>query len=108
MVVPVKTTASPRATPRKTWKFVQIFEFLATIIYFQTPKQKPNSMWFLGTILRVLRLEVSIWVSWTIGNGVLFSIRFFSFLLYPAKKLNFRNCKRLREFEEIGKSVDCE
>jgi hypothetical protein len=55
---------------------------------------------FLGIILRVLRLEVSMWIR--------FSIRFFSFLL-------FRNCKRLREFEEIKMSMatqsfrgDCE
>jgi hypothetical protein len=49
---------------------------------------------FLGIILRVLRLEVSVWISYTIGKGVWFSIRFSSFLLY-------RNCKRLREFVEI-------
>jgi hypothetical protein len=48
---------------------------------------------FLGIILRVLRLEVSVWISKTIGKGGWFSIRFFFFLLY-------RNCKRLR-VEEI-------
>jgi hypothetical protein len=39
-------------------------------------------------------LEVSVWTSKTTGKGVWFSIRFSFFLLY-------RNCKRLREFEEI-------
>ncbi len=48
----------------------------------------------LGIILRGLRLEVSVWISKFIGKGVRFSIRFSSLLLY-------RNCKRLREFEEI-------
>jgi hypothetical protein len=37
---------------------------------------------FLGIILRVLRLEVSVWISQTIGKWVLFSITFSSFLLY--------------------------
>ncbi len=45
--------------------------------------------------MRVLRLEVFVWISETIGKGIWFSIRFSSFLLY-------RNCKRLREFEEIA------
>jgi hypothetical protein len=49
---------------------------------------------FLGITLRVLILEVSVWTSKTTGKGVWFSIRFSFFLLY-------RNCKRLREFEEI-------
>ncbi len=53
---------------------------------------------FLGIILRVLRIEVSVWISQTIGKGVWFSIRFFSFLLYSVQWLNYRNCKRLREF----------
>jgi hypothetical protein len=48
----------------------------------------------LGIILRGLRLEVSVWISKTKRKGVWFSIRFSSLLLY-------RNCKRLREFEEI-------
>jgi hypothetical protein len=43
--------------------------------------------------LRVLRLEVSAWISEIIGKGVWFSIRLSSFILY-------RNCKRLRGFEE--------
>jgi hypothetical protein len=34
-------------------------------------------------------------------EGVLFSIRFSSFLRYSVQGLNRRNCKRLREFEEI-------
>jgi hypothetical protein len=41
-----------------------------------------------------LESSVSAWISLTIGKGVWLSIRFSSFLLY-------RNCKRLREFEEI-------
>jgi hypothetical protein len=44
----------------------------------------------MGIILSVLRLEVSVWISETIGKGVWVS----SFLLYI-------NCKRLRKFEEI-------
>ncbi len=42
-------------------------------------------------------------VSLTIGKGVWFSIRLSSFLLYSVQEqeLNCRNCKRLREFEEI-------
>ncbi len=51
--------------------------------------------------LRVLRLEVSGWISKTIGKGVRFPMRFSSFLLY-------RNCKKLREFEEIEGRGDCE
>ncbi len=43
---------------------------------------------------KVLTLEVSVWISSTIGKGVWFSISFSTFLLYG-------NCKRLREFEEI-------
>jgi hypothetical protein len=42
----------------------------------------------------VLRLEVSVWISKTIGKGVWFFIMFSSFLLY-------RNCKRLLDLEEI-------
>jgi hypothetical protein len=34
-------------------------------------------------------------------GGVVFS-QFSSFLLYSVQKLNWRNCKRVREFEEIG------
>jgi hypothetical protein len=42
-----------------------------------------------------------------------YSIRFSSFLLYSVQQLNCRNCKRLREFEEIDISRqncggDCE
>jgi hypothetical protein len=57
---------------------------------------------FLGITLRVLRLEVSEWISKTKGKGVWFSMSFPSFLTY-------RNCKRLCEFEEIeisSKAVD--
>jgi hypothetical protein len=37
----------------------------------------------------------------TIGKGVWFSIRFSSFLLLNVQLMNYRNSKRLREFEEI-------
>ncbi len=37
----------------------------------------------------------------TLREGVRFSIRFSSFLLYCEHKLNCRNCKRLRKFAEI-------
>jgi hypothetical protein len=56
--------------------------------------ERTNTLRLLGLILRGLRLEVSVWISKTKGKGVWFSIRFSSLLLY-------RNCKRLREFEEI-------
>ncbi len=61
------------------------------------------SLRFLGIILRVLRLKVSAWSSETAGKRVWFSIRFSSFL-YSVQQLNCRNCKRLREFEEIKSS----
>jgi hypothetical protein len=35
-----------------------------------------------GHNLESLRLEDSVWISSTIGKGVWFSIRFYSFLLY--------------------------
>jgi hypothetical protein len=54
--------------------------------------ERTISLRVFSIVLRVLRLEVSIWISKTIEEGVWFSIRFSSFLLY-------RNCKRLREFE---------
>jgi hypothetical protein len=44
--------------------------------------ERTTSLRFLGIILIVLRLEVSVWISETIGKGVWFSIRFSSFLLY--------------------------
>jgi hypothetical protein len=53
--------------------------------------ERTISLRVLGIVLRVLRLEVSIWISKTRVEGVWFSIRFSSFLLY-------RNCKMLREF----------
>jgi hypothetical protein len=42
------------------------------------------SLRFLGIILRVLRLEVSVWIFLTIGKGIWFSVRFppFSFTVY--------------------------
>jgi hypothetical protein len=58
-------------------------------------------MFLLGIILRVLRHEVSVWISSTTGKGIWFSIRFSSFLLYNVQKLKSRNCKKLREFEKI-------
>jgi hypothetical protein len=42
-------------------------------------------MRFLGIVLRVLRLEVSVWISETIGKRVRFCIRFSSFLLYSVQ-----------------------
>ncbi len=56
--------------------------------------ERTISMSFLGIILRVLRLEVSVWLSQTLGKWVCFSVRLSSLLLN-------RNCNRLREFEEI-------
>jgi hypothetical protein len=49
---------------------------------------------FQGIILRVLRLEISVWISLTMGNGVWFSIRFSSFLLYREIA---RGCVSLRK-----------
>ncbi len=43
------------------------------------------SLGFLGIVLKVLRLEVSVWISQTIGKGVWFSIRFSSCLLYSVQ-----------------------
>jgi len=40
------------------------------------------SLRFLDIIFRVLRLEVSVWISLTIGKVVWFSIRFSSLLLF--------------------------
>ncbi len=54
---------------------------------------------FLGILLRVLQLEVSIWIYKTKGKGVWFSIRFPLFFFYSVQKLNCRN--NLHEFEEI-------
>ncbi len=48
----------------------------------------------MGIIVRVLKLEVVVWISYAIGKGGMVSFRFPPLLLY-------RNCKRLREFEEI-------
>ncbi len=50
--------------------------------------------------LRILRLDVSVRIFLTIGNTAWFSFRFSSFLLY-------RNCKKLREFEEREISRQC-
>jgi hypothetical protein len=44
--------------------------------------ERTISLKFLGIILRVLRVEVSVWISKTIGKGVWFSIRSSSFLLF--------------------------
>ncbi len=47
--------------------------------------ERTISLMCLGIILRVLRLEVSVWISWTIGKGIWFSIRFSSLLLYSVQ-----------------------
>jgi hypothetical protein len=60
--------------------------------------QKPNSFEILYVIFIVLRLEVSLWISYTTVEEIWFTMRFSSFLLYSVHSLN---CKRLREFEEI-------
>ncbi len=59
------------------------------------------SLRFLEKIWRVLRLEVSEWFFYNHREGGMVSIRFSSFLLFSLQKLNWRNCKRLQEFEEI-------
>jgi hypothetical protein len=70
-------------------------------VYFSPPfsslVQKPNS-WTYDLvevsghkILRVLRLEVSAWISWTIEKGLWSSIRFSSFIFYSVQYLNFIN-----------------
>jgi hypothetical protein len=43
------------------------------------------SLRFLGIILRVLRLEVSVWISLTTGKGVRFSLRFLGIILRVLK-----------------------
>jgi hypothetical protein len=60
----------------------------------------------MGIILRVLRLEVSVLISYTLGKGV-----WFFFLLSPLQctVTHYRNCKRLHEFEKYksqGKAVE--
>ncbi len=66
--------------------------------------RKPNSWMYdfvevSGHILSVFRLEVSVWISYTIGKEVWFFSRFFSSTVYS----NWTNetKKRLCEFEEI-------
>ncbi len=56
--------------------------------------------------MKVLRLEVSIWISETIWKGV--RVFYQVFLLSPlqCKVTELRNCKRLREFEEIEVNVN--
>ncbi len=44
-----------------------------------------NSLRFLGILLRVLRLEVSVWIYQTIVKRVWFSIKFSSFFLYSVQ-----------------------
>jgi hypothetical protein len=62
---------------------------------------KPTSLRFLVIILRVRRLEVSVWISLTIGKGGM--VFYQVFLLSPLQctLMECRNCKRLRELEEI-------
>ncbi len=52
-----------------------------------TIDERTNLLRFLDIILRVLRLEVSVWISETIGKGVWFSIRFSTFLLTVYNKV---------------------
>jgi hypothetical protein len=61
------------------------------------------SLRLLGLILRVLILEVSVWIYLTTGKRVWFSISFSSFFFYnvSVQWLNCKNYKRLREFEVI-------
>jgi hypothetical protein len=62
--------------------------------------ERTFSLRFLGIILRVLKLEVSVWISQTIGMGVWFFIR--GFLLSPLQcTVTALETKRLREFEEV-------
>ncbi len=60
------------------------------------------SLRFLGLILRVLRLEVSVWISENIGKGYDF-LSGLQQLYSKGKRLReFEGiCKRLPEFEEI-------
>jgi hypothetical protein len=50
--------------------------------------ERPISLRSLGIILRFLRLEDSVWISW---NGVRFPIRFSPFLLYSVQERTCRN-----------------
>ncbi len=56
-----------------------IREIIEDNLYRRRIHERTISLRFL--ILTVLRLEVSVWISLTIGKGAWFSIRFFSFLL---------------------------
>ncbi len=71
---------------REKCKYCTEAEFMNVQFHwgFRAQSWKFSDLWFLYGFL-------------TIGKGVWFSIRFSSFLLY-------RNCKRLREFEEIEMS----
>jgi hypothetical protein len=62
-----------------------------------TIDERTNLLRFLDIILRVLRLEVSVWISETIGKGVWFSIRFSTFLLTVYNKVAWvwRNTKEV-------------
>jgi hypothetical protein len=62
---------------------------------------------FLGIILRVLRLEVPVWISETIGKGAWFSIRFSSCPLQCTVTELYKYVRGLSEFEEICKRL-CE
>jgi hypothetical protein len=54
-------------------------------------------------ILRVLRLGVSVWISYNIGKGVWFSIRFSSILLYFTVEI-VRGCVSLKKYKSKGKA----
>ncbi len=65
--------------------------------------QRTISLRFLGIILKILRLEVSVW------KGVRFSIRFSSFLLYsvPWSTIEIvRGCVSLKKYKSQGKAVE--
>jgi len=84
-----------------------------TVLLFHV-HQKPNSwctisLRFLGIILRVLRLEVSVWISQSIGKGVpclRFSVKFCSFLLYNGTVETVRGCVSLKKYKSRCKTVE--
>jgi hypothetical protein len=74
--------------------------------------ERTISFRFLGIILRVLRLEVSVWMDFLNHREeelYVFLSGFPPFSFYSIQQLTSRNCKRLRDFEEIeieGKAVE--
>jgi hypothetical protein len=55
------------------------------ILYISRIHESTILLKFLAIILRVLRLEISVWISKTIGQGVCFSFRISSNLLYSVQ-----------------------